>query len=84
MDLFPKDGESCVKAGLPLVTATYGFKKNVFASQKSANDRTLASTGIVATGKGYSLICPISVVALTTNIEDRPHWAVFFCLCIGF
>ena len=29
MDLFPKDGESCVKAGLPLVTATYGFKKNV-------------------------------------------------------
>jgi len=74
MDLFPKGGGSCVKAGLPLVTGTYGFKKNVFASQKSANDRTLASTGIVNTGKGYSLICPISVLGTSTGpTEYQPQ-----------
>jgi hypothetical protein len=54
--------EPCLTAGLSLVTP----KKNVFVGQKSANDGTQTNTGIVTTGKGYSLNCPISVVPVSS------------------
>ena len=66
MDLSPEDGESCVKAGLPPITPTYGLKQHVFVGGKSANDADLTSTGIVSTGMGCSLICPISVLGTNT------------------
>nr|MBC8381198.1 hypothetical protein [SAR92 clade bacterium] len=73
MDLFPKDGGSCVKAGLPSITPTYGLKQHVFVGGKSANDADLTSTRIVSTGMGCSLICPINVLGTNTASTEYQY-----------
>ena len=76
MDLSPEDDEPCVKAGHPLVTPTYGFKQHVFVDGKgvnhAANDKQ-TNTRITSSGRGYSLICPISVLGTSFANDDYQY-----------
>ena len=73
MDLPPKGEGSCVKAGSLPITPTYGFKQQVFAEadwvDHAANDEQ-ANTRIISAGLGYSLICPISVLGVSSANDD--------------
>ena len=51
-----------------------GFKEHVFGDDNRPSNQTQTSTRIVTTGKGYSLICPISVLGTSTgSTEYQPQ-----------
>ena len=51
-----------------------GFKEHVFGNDNMPGNQTQTSTRIVTTGKGYSLICPISVLGTSTgSTEYQPQ-----------
>ena len=76
MALSPRYRGSCVKARLPLVTPTYGFKQHVFVnndgSNNAANDGQ-TNTPITSAGMGYSIICPISVLDTSSANDEYQH-----------
>jgi len=73
MHLTPKNGGSCVKAGLPRITPTYGFKEHIFIGGESANDEPNGDDCRAClkpiSGMACSLNCPISVPAV---VFDNP------------
>lgn len=76
MALSPRNTGSCVKARLPLVTPTYGFKQHIFVDNdginSAANDGQ-TNTPITSSGAGYRLICPISVLDTSSANDDYQY-----------
>ena len=51
-----------------------GFQEHVFGDDNRPSNQTQTDTRIVTTGKGYSLICPISVLGTSTgSTEYQPQ-----------